>query len=167
MKRRFIHVAFTIYILFAIVTASSAVVPDKETALLSAHPQAHVEALPQVAGNHWGLDLTNTRIDIRTPRAAVRVQVRADNERKRYRIVVWTASWCGPCRTYKKTELQTLLKMGYEVEVLDYDRDNPPESITSVPTVVLYYRDKIVKAKTYWKARDLDQFVEGRLTLKG
>jgi thiol-disulfide isomerase/thioredoxin len=166
MKKRLINGCFAIYIVAALLVAHSSLAAYQEPALLSAHPQAHLETLPQTPGDHRGLDDSDTKLNIQTPRARISIQTRADGERKHYRIVVWTASWCGPCQTYKKTEIPSLLKAGYKVEVLDYDRDNPPASITSVPTVVLYYRDKIVKTKVYWKARDLDQFVEGRLTLK-
>jgi thiol-disulfide isomerase/thioredoxin len=166
MKKRILNVCFAIYCVAAILVAHSAVAENQISALRSSHTQAHVETLSQTAGDHQRLDGFNTQFNIQTPRARVSIQTRADDQRKHYRVVVWSASWCGPCQQYKNQEIPALLRSGYKVEVLDYDRDNPPASITSVPTVVLYYRGKIVKTKVYWKARDLDQFVEGRMTLK-
>jgi len=84
-----------------------------------------------------------------------------------YRIVVWTASWCGPCKRYKAKEVPALLKAGFKVEVLDYDTDKPPKSVKSVPTIMLYYKGNLLQTKTYWKAKDIREYVDNHLSLKG
>jgi len=87
-------------------------------------------------------------------------------EKANYTIEVWTARWCGACQRYKRIELPALLKAGFNVKVLDYDKDNPPSSITSVPTIRLYYKGTFLKQEVYWKAADINKFVENRMTLK-
>lgn len=84
-----------------------------------------------------------------------------------YTIEVWVTSWCGPCRRYKILEVPALLKAGFKVEVLDYDSNEPPEDVKEVPTVKVYYKGTLLRQKTYWKADDIIEYVDNRLSLKG
>jgi len=88
------------------------------------------------------------------------------DERANYTIEVWTASWCGPCRRYKATQVPALLKAGFTVKVLDYDKDNPPKDVKKVPTVRLYYKGTFIHQETYWKANSLTKYVDNHLSLK-
>jgi hypothetical protein len=83
-----------------------------------------------------------------------------------YTIVVWTARWCSPCRQWKKYELPSLLEAGYKVTEYDFDRDNPPENIESVPTVLLYYKGKLIRMQGYWTAEDIIAYIDNHLSLK-
>ena len=49
--------------------------------------------------------------------------------------------------------------MGFKVEVLNTDVDKTPKYIRSIPTVELIYGGKILKRKTYWKAKNIENFV--------
>jgi len=57
--------------------------------------------------------------------------------------------------------------MGYTVTVKDYDRDDPPKSVKSVPTIMLHYKGALIQTKTYWKAKSLDKYVDNRMSPKG
>jgi hypothetical protein len=92
---------------------------------------------------------------------------KAEANRKHYTVEAWTASWCGPCRTWKRRELPALLKAGFKVTVRDYDQDNPPKSITKVPTIRLFYKGTLIHTQTYWKAKDIAEYVDNHLSLKG
>lgn len=40
-------------------------------------------------------------------------------------LVVYSASWCAPCRSFKKRILLPLAKEGYDIEIRDSDPNNP------------------------------------------
>jgi thiol-disulfide isomerase/thioredoxin len=77
----------------------------------------------------------------------------------KYRVEVWTATWCGPCKQWKQKELPDLLKAGVKVVVRDIDKEDEPDSVRYVPTMRLYYKGKFVKQQTYWKAKDILAFI--------
>lgn len=158
MKRRLIHGFFTAYILFALMASYTSLVPPQESFAVGADPQTIMESSPQVVQHYRRLDVADTQ-DTRT---------RTDDtdQKQHYTIRVWAADWCGSCKRYKKEELPALLKFGYQVEVLDFDEDNPPETVKSIPTVMLYYKGDLVEIRSYWRAISVDRFVEGRLALK-
>jgi thiol-disulfide isomerase/thioredoxin len=83
-----------------------------------------------------------------------------------YTVVAWVASWCGPCKRWQAKELPALLKAGFQVTVRDIDEEKAPESITSVPTIVLYRRGKEIQTKSYWKAKELIKYVDDLTALK-
>lgn len=89
------------------------------------------------------------------------------NKRAQYQVEVWTASWCPACHRYKRVEVPALLKAGYKVKVLDYDTDNPPSSIKSIPTVRLYYKGILLHQQVYWTAKEINKYVDKHLALKG
>jgi len=88
-------------------------------------------------------------------------------DRSCYIVEVWTASWCGPCRRYKATELPALVKAGFTVTVKDYDTDKPPKDVKKVPTIRIYYKGTYLQQKTYWRAEDIVKYVDNRMALKG
>lgn len=154
MKRRLIHGFFTAYVLFAVFTAYSAVAENQIPVVYGPHQETKVGAPEQIVRHSKRLDVPDTQNN------------RADNQKRYYKIRVWTAEWCAPCKRYKREEIPALLKFGYQVEVLDYDEDDPPETVKSVPTVMLYYKGDLVISRTYWRANDVNQFIENRLSLK-
>jgi hypothetical protein len=86
--------------------------------------------------------------------------------RAEYTVRIWTSKSCSACQKYKRLELSSLAKMGYEVELCDYDKDDPPDDITSLPTIQLIHDGEVIASKGYWKAKDIDKFVTDRLKLK-
>lgn len=40
-------------------------------------------------------------------------------------LVVYSASWCAPCRSFKKRILLPLANEGYDIEIRDIDPNNP------------------------------------------
>jgi len=100
-----------------------------------------------------------------SPESIVRDNQRLDVPHKDgYRVIVWTASWCAPCKTYRAKEIPKIEKAGIEVTIKDYDRDNPPADIKKVPTVQVYLvtggRAKLLKQRVYWKATSLIKYME-------
>jgi thiol-disulfide isomerase/thioredoxin len=92
---------------------------------------------------------------------------KTNEERSKYTIEVWTASWCGPCRRYKLVELPALLKTGCKVTVRDYDKDNPPKDVKKVPTVRVYFKGSFLRQEPYWRAKDVTEYIDNHLSLKG
>jgi len=66
-----------------------------------------------------------------------------DNIRIRY----FSASWCGPCKTYKPV-IKKLKKAGYPIEIIDIDKEPViAESfrIMSVPTIKITRDENVVE----------------------
>lgn len=152
MKKRLIHAAASIYTVFAILAAYTAVAPLKAIVANSADNQTTVAAPSRPLCDRERLDFTNTTIPV--------------SELRHYSIVAWTSDSCFPCRTWKARELPALLKAGLEVEVKDIDEEERPDDVTSVPTIMLYYKGEFIEAKVNWKAKAILKFIEGRMSLK-
>jgi thioredoxin 1 len=59
---------------------------------------------------------------------------------KLMRMIYYTASWCGPCRTFKPQALDEAASRGIKVHVVDVDVDHQMASydnVMSVPTVLV------------------------------
>ena len=55
----------------------------------------------------------------------------------------FTASWCGPCQTFKPI-IEELIKEGYPIEILDVDDNDELAkelAIRSVPTTIIFDGD--------------------------
>ena len=150
--KRFINAFAAIYICFALFVAHSALATAKATSTLNPNAGRVVVETRQLVQNYQRLDFANQ--EPRTTKAS-------------YQVVIWTADWCDPCQRYKRLEVPSLVKAGYTVTVRDYDTDDPPKSIKAVPTVMLYYKGVLIQTKTYWRAKDLDKYVDNRMSLKG
>lgn len=85
-----------------------------------------------------------------------------DCKKCEYTIEAWTATWCSPCKRWKRDELPALLKLGYKVKLRDIDTEEAPDSVTKVPTICVYYKGRIVQTRTYWRAKDIDKFIKAR-----
>lgn len=83
-----------------------------------------------------------------------------------YTVRFWSSTSCAACQRYKRSELPALLRMGYEVEVLDYYTDDPPDDIATLPTLQLVYKGEVIESETYWKAKDIDKYVSNHRKLK-
>ena len=63
------------------------------------------------------------------------------------RIDYFTASWCGPCKTFKPVMLKVTDEMGVDLSIWDVDI-NPEKSsgyqVMSVPTSIIWKDDVIV-----------------------
>ena len=149
--KRLLNAFTALYVCFAILIAHSAVASTKATIQRNVGQGIVVVAPEQVVQ-------TNSRLyDTDTPRTT----------KAAYQVVIWTADWCGPCQVYKRVEVPALVKIGYTVTVKNYDRDGQPKSVKVVPTVMLYYKGVLIQTKPYWRARDLDKYVDNRMSLKG
>jgi thiol-disulfide isomerase/thioredoxin len=150
MKKRLIHGFATFYFVAAILIAHNSLVAIKDTPSSSANYKTNVATSSRPLLNSERLDYGDERTD--------RARARAD--RADYVVRVWTAEWCGPCKRYKAIEVPTLVKLGFTVEVLDIDYNEAPKSVKSIPTVMLYYKGKLVKQKAYWRAVDIELHVQ-------
>jgi thiol-disulfide isomerase/thioredoxin len=142
MKKRLIHGFATLYFVAAIFIAHTSLVAIKDAPSSSANYKANVATSSRPLLNSERLDYANERAD------------RAD-----YVVRVWTAEWCGPCKRYKANEVPQLVRMGFTVEVLDIDKEEKPAYVQRVPTVELLYEGKTLTRKTYWRAEDIDDFI--------
>lgn len=150
--KRFLQVASTLYVAFAILAAYTAVAPTEKATANSSDQQATMVTLAQSVRDYQRLDFTDTAT--------------ARSVKSKYEIRVWSSNWCGACKTYKRREVPALLKAGYKVKVLDYDTENPPEEIRMLPTIQLVFNGRVLKTEVYWRAKDIDKYVEGLLMLK-
>jgi hypothetical protein len=147
MKKRLIHGFATFYFVAAILIAHTSLDAIKASSSSSGDHKTNVAASSRSLLHSERLDYTDESAR----------QARAD--RADYVVRVWTASWCGPCGRYKSTEVPTLVSLGYTVEVLDIDKDAKPEYVKRIPTVELLYKGKTLARKTYWRAEDIEDFV--------
>jgi len=145
MKTRYLNVAATIYIAFAIITAHSALAPAQATFASNTDRGSQVVLVDEAVRDHQRLDDSHKKA--RDPRAD-------------YTVEVWSSPWCSGCKTYKAEEVPTLLKLGYTVNIKDYQKGERPDEVTQLPTVALLYKGKPLKYVIYWKAADLDKFVK-------
>lgn len=76
-------------------------------------------------------------------------------------LVIYSASWCGPCGQLKKT-LQSI-DLGVPVSIIDVDADPvsaSENSIRGVPTLLLFDENMVIKRKSgYMSAEQLKEFV--------
>jgi thiol-disulfide isomerase/thioredoxin len=142
MKKRLIHGFATLYFVAAILIAHTSLDAIKATPSSGSNHKANVATSSRLLLNSQRLDDTDERAN-----------------RANYTVRVWTASWCGPCKRYKANEVPSLVKFGYTVEVLDIDKEEKPEYIKRIPTVELLYKGKTLTRKTYWRAEDIEDFV--------
>ncbi|MHC4302088.1 MAG: hypothetical protein ACYS7Y_32905 [Planctomycetota bacterium] len=155
MKSRCLNVATAIYVGFAILAAHTSLVSPEAVATAGADNQAVV------------VTSDGTLLDSQRLYRSDEEDDRAD--KANYTVEVWAASWCGPCRTWKRFQLPALLKAGYEVSVRDIDEepDEVPEDLEKIPLVCLYYKGDLIEQRLNWKANSLDKFVETRMSFKG
>jgi hypothetical protein len=183
-KKRLIHGFATIYIVAAILIAHSALVAVEATAPNGVDCQTEVGAPPLLIRDHQRLvepdpqgynrtGADRTGADRARPTEGQATQAVGDTparpsdaDRAGYTIRLWTSTSCSACQKYKRRELPALLKMGYEVEVLDYDTDDPPDDIRSLPTVQLIYQGEVIESGNYWKAKDIDKYVANHSKMK-
>ena len=149
---KYIQTAGVLYVSFAIIVAHCSMDAFKATAANSSVVTSKVESLAGALQHSERLDFTNTQT--------------SPDEQSKYTIIAWTASWCGPCANWKRRQLPTLLNLGYNVEVKDIDVEQAPREVRSIPTVFLYYKGVLIKFQVAWSARDIDEFVKGRMYLK-
>lgn len=173
MKTR-IQLAGFCYVIFALVTAHNYLASTEAVASRCPGAGVHTEQAERPVQNHQRLDrLVEDGIgpydpnNLPPPPEPAPEPAPEPTGKAAYTVVVWNADWCGPCKTYKSKEVPALLKAGYTVKVLDYDTDEPPGEVRNVPTVMLYYKGTLLKTETYWKAKDIDKYVDNRMSLKG
>jgi hypothetical protein len=171
MKNK-LQTAGFIYVAFAIVTASQSVASLEALAPGHFGRRFHTDQAGRVVQNNQRLDGPDEGIGpyspenlppvpAPTPAPAPEPETQAD-----YTITAWVASWCGPCKRWQAKELPALLKAGFKVTVRDIDEEKAPESVKSVPTIILYRRGEEIQVKTYWKAKELIKYVDNLMALK-
>lgn len=149
---RFLQITSICYVVIALLVATHSMATLKKTYQRDASKRSVVEPTRSTLCNNQRLDN-----DVETP----------EDRRANYTVEIWTASWCGPCRRYKLTEVPALVKAGFKVIVRDYDKDNPPKEVKKVPSVRVYYKSTFLRQKTYWQAKDVIKYVDTHLSLKG
>jgi thiol-disulfide isomerase/thioredoxin len=161
MKNKLFQFAGAIYVSFSIFAAHSALVTPEEAFAHRIDHQAEVVTPVGTLLDSQRLDDADadSYFNVTAPTAP-------KVDRSSYTVVVWSSSWCGACKEYKKTEVPALRKLGYRVVIKDYQTDKPPKEVKSLPTIELDYKGKAVKFEINWKAKDIDKFVAGRLILK-
>lgn len=164
MKSRLINVIAAIYICFAILAAHSSLVAAQATAAARTDNQTYVATSTGLVRDTQRLSESyeDSYFNVVVP-----VKPRATKDA--YTIVLWTGDACSACAKYKKTELPALRKLGYRVVIKDYfkDKKERPKEVKMLPTIQLNYKGKPIEFKIYWKAEDIDDFIEGRSALKG
>lgn len=159
MKRQLLQLAGVLYVAFALVIAHSALVTTKASSSASFNNQSNVAAPERVVLHPERLYQSDSYFNIE-------VEVKPKTTKDAYTVVVWTGKFCSACAKYKKHEVPALRKLGYRVVFKDYFKDKVPKEVKMLPTIQLNYKGKPIEYKVYWKAKDIDEFIEGRLTLK-
>lgn len=74
---------------------------------------------------------------------------------KANRIVVYTASWCGPCQRLKPV-LISLKQEGYQVVYRDIDRDAErlQYAYTAVPSIFYLHDKTVIKKETGYRSKE-------------
>jgi len=63
------------------------------------------------------------------------------------RILYFTATWCGPCKTFKPIVQQVMSETGTNVQFIDVDQDKMAivtYQVTSVPTIMMVNDNGII-----------------------
>lgn len=73
-------------------------------------------------------------------------------------LVVFTASWCGPCQAWKRVHLPTLESAGHKVRVVDIEQDNRWHVVT-VPTFWVVDRQTKKTVRTFRGATSAEELL--------
>jgi len=168
MKTRF-QIAGFLYVSLALLTAYQSVASTEEMVKKRAGERNVISKVERPVQDNQRLDgLRGDGIGPYDPSNLPEPKPESEEPKGKaaYTVRVWSADWCYPCTKWKKKELPTLLKAGYKVQVLDYDKDKPPKDIKAVPTVILLYKGEEVYRQNYWTAKDIDKYVDNRMSLK-
>ena len=92
---------------------------------------------------------------VTTAASANATRLASSQAMKADKIVVYSASWCGPCRKLKPI-LASLKKEGHEVEYLDVDRDAAKLKYhhKAVPTIYFLKGETVIKQETGYRSKD-------------
>ncbi len=85
-----------------------------------------------------------------------------------YTIVYIGATWCSTCKTIKPKTEELAKKFGIELKVLDYDddlEDSVKETITKVPTLLIYTNDQKIQEYNVKQVESLEQWLLQNVSL--
>lgn len=150
--KQLLQLAGVLYVAFALATAHSALAPFKKPTQTSVNSRSVLESRSDLVRDNQRLDFTYTET--------------AEIDKSKYTVEVWTASWCGPCKRYKRFEVPKLEKLEFTVIIKDIDQEKPPKEVKKIPTVRIYYKGEYLTQNTYWQAKDINKYVENRVSLK-
>lgn len=63
--------------------------------------------------------------------------------KKKQIVEVWSATWCEPCKKFK-ADIEAGHWDEFEIVVMDFDKDRPPENMTWLPAVKWKIKDRHV-----------------------
>lgn len=69
------------------------------------------------------------------------------------KLIVYSADWCVPCQRLKPA-LKRLKAAGYQVKIVDVDRDETPLKYSVVPTLFYLRAGEVVKTQTGAQPKD-------------
>jgi len=170
--KRFINIAGAIYVIFALVTAHTALAPLEKASSVYADRGSVVEVADVTVFDSQRLDDPNTQAR-RVNAPDLKFQGPCDDcddcdkprtDKSCYTIQLWTASWCTKCPVYKAAVQPALLKLGYTVVVKDWEKDSKerPE-LRAVPAVCIYYKGEPITIMIAPTVAKIDKFVEGHM----
>jgi len=75
-------------------------------------------------------------------------EVLTNSPKNKLILVLFTASWCGPCRLTNPVVKEVMKQYQSKLEVVDINTDDLPEvasnaGVTSIPTIQVYYGGKV------------------------